>query len=79
MSDSRTTQVCSFGTIVRCTIHNTRFFEDGDCIECMSEKIDQLREALLKVKENVENEGWCPICDEHTCREGNCILAGLEP
>lgn len=41
------------------------------------EEIKRLMTALRKVKENVENEGWCPICDEHTCREGYCILAGL--
>jgi hypothetical protein len=43
------------------------------------EEIKRLMTALRKVKENVENEGWCPICDEHTCREGYCILAGLKP
>jgi hypothetical protein len=44
----------------------------------MSQEIERLRGALQKVKEWVDDEGWCPICDEHSCREGNCVLADFE-
>jgi hypothetical protein len=42
-----------------------------------AEQINRAHAALLKVKEWVDDDGWCPICDEHHCRSGNCVLAEL--
>ena len=40
-------------------------------------RICKFEDALARVKEWVDDEGWCPICDEHTCRKGNCVLAEI--
>lgn len=49
-----------------------------DEVAYMAARYPVLLAALKRVKFNVENMGWCPICDEHECREGNCILAEID-
>ena len=41
-------------------------------------EVQRFHETLVKLKEWVDDEGWCPICDEHHCRQGNCVLAEFE-
>ena len=40
-----------------------------------AEERDRLLRVAAKVNEWVEDEGWCPVCDEHHCRPEVCELA----
>ena len=53
------------------------FHGQDSCMPWYWREVERLRAALGKVKESVENQGWCPICDEHHCREGYCILSEI--
>ena len=35
---------------------------------------DRWKKICSLVHKWVEDEGWCPVCDEHECRAGNCDL-----
>jgi hypothetical protein len=61
----------------RCSAGTTNYgAANGLHADCYG-AIGRLRHALRKVRKWVNEEGWCPICDEHHCRKGYCILAEL--